>query len=79
MAVFSRNVPNSAAAVCYCWILVLQIPEIVSKMAGTKIQERGLFYPPNSGGHTRHGGFQQERSEFGCRCLLPPDSCFADS
>eukprot|EP01047_Picozoa_sp_COSAG01_P110491 COSAG01_NODE_39312_length_478_cov_0.897098_1_plen_76_part_10 len=26
MAVFSRNVPNSAAAVCCCWILVLQIP-----------------------------------------------------
>eukprot|EP01047_Picozoa_sp_COSAG01_P021817 COSAG01_NODE_1277_length_10932_cov_18.121942_11_plen_189_part_00 len=36
MAVFSRNVPNSAAAVCCCWILVLQIPEIVSKMAVCK-------------------------------------------
>eukprot|EP01047_Picozoa_sp_COSAG01_P142491 COSAG01_NODE_73785_length_236_cov_19.722628_1_plen_65_part_10 len=36
MAVFSRNVPNPAAAVCCCWILVLQIPEIVSKMAVCK-------------------------------------------
>jgi hypothetical protein len=26
-----------------------------------------------------HGSFQQERSEFGCRCLLLLDSCFADS
>eukprot|EP01046_Picozoa_sp_COSAG06_P072553 COSAG06_NODE_21281_length_763_cov_0.506024_1_plen_116_part_01 len=33
MAVFSRNVPNSAAAVCCCWILVLQIPELSPKMA----------------------------------------------
>jgi hypothetical protein len=28
--------------------------------------------------HMRHGSFQQERSEFGCRCLLLLDSCFAD-
>jgi hypothetical protein len=36
MAVFSRNVPNSAAAVCCCWILVLQIPELSPKMAVCK-------------------------------------------
>jgi hypothetical protein len=28
--------------------------------------------------HMRHGSFQQERSEFGCCCLLLLDSCFAD-
>jgi hypothetical protein len=33
IAIFSRNVPNSAAAVCCCWILVLQIPELSPKMA----------------------------------------------
>jgi hypothetical protein len=36
MAVFSRNVPNSAAAVFCCWILVLQIPELSPKMAVCK-------------------------------------------
>eukprot|EP01047_Picozoa_sp_COSAG01_P005172 COSAG01_NODE_175_length_22996_cov_18.857892_2_plen_96_part_00 len=36
MAVFSRNVPNLAAAVCCCWILVLQIPEISPKMTVCK-------------------------------------------
>jgi hypothetical protein len=36
IAVFSRNVPNSAAAVCCCWILVLQIPELSPKMAVCK-------------------------------------------
>jgi hypothetical protein len=41
--------------------------------------DRDLFRVANSVLHMRHGSFQQERSEFGCRCLLPPDSCFADS
>jgi hypothetical protein len=38
-----------------------------------------LFFHPILGGHMRHGSFQQELSEFGCRCLLLLDSCFADS
>jgi hypothetical protein len=33
IAVFSRNVPNSAAAALCCWILVLQIPALSPKMA----------------------------------------------
>eukprot|EP01049_Picozoa_sp_SAG25_P006642 SAG25_NODE_509_length_7302_cov_4.038723_2_plen_43_part_00 len=41
--------------------------------------DRDLFRVANSVLHMRHGGFQQERSEFGCRCLLQLDSCFADS
>eukprot|EP01047_Picozoa_sp_COSAG01_P085119 COSAG01_NODE_18561_length_1067_cov_2.319215_1_plen_277_part_00 len=58
MAVFSRDVPNSAAAVCCCWILVLQIPELSPKMAVCKrFASPG---PLNSaqrkadGGYTRH-------------------------
>jgi hypothetical protein len=36
IAVFSRNVPNSAAAAFCCWILVLQIPALSPKMAVCK-------------------------------------------
>jgi hypothetical protein len=36
MSVFSRNVPNSAAAALCCWILVLQIPALSPKMAVCK-------------------------------------------
>jgi hypothetical protein len=33
---YEYDVPNSAAAVCCCWILVLQIPERSPKMAVCK-------------------------------------------
>eukprot|EP01047_Picozoa_sp_COSAG01_P013058 COSAG01_NODE_604_length_14894_cov_24.503211_1_plen_195_part_10 len=39
MAVFSRNVPNSAAAVCCRRILVLQIPVIVCRTGVTKVSD----------------------------------------
>jgi hypothetical protein len=46
---YEYDVPNSAAAVCCCWILVLQIPERSPKMAVCK--RFASFGPLNSALH----------------------------